>query len=47
MIYEVNRTPVSSVKALRSVLEGMKPGDTAVLQVQRGEKLLYLTLEFE
>src|SRR5579883_189997 len=47
VIYEVNRTPVSSVKALRSVLEGMKPGDTAVLQVQRGEKLPYLTLEFE
>jgi serine protease Do len=47
VIYEINRTPVSTVKALRGVLEALKSGDTAVLQIQRGEKLLYLTLEFE
>jgi S1-C subfamily serine protease len=47
VIYEVNRTPVSTVKSLRSAIENMKTGDTAVLQIQRGEKLLYLTLEFE
>jgi len=47
VIYEINRTPVVTVKALRSVLDGMKTGDSAVLQIQRNEKLLYLTLEFE
>ena len=47
VIYEINRTPVSTVKALQKVLESLKPGDTAVLQVQRNDKLLYLTLEFE
>jgi len=47
VIYEVNRTPVITVKALRSTLESLKSGDTAVLQIQRSQKLLYLTLEFE
>ncbi len=47
VIYEVNRTPVTSVKALRSVLESIKSGDSAVLQIQRGEKLMYLVIEFE
>jgi serine protease Do len=47
VIIEVNRTPVITVKALRSTLESLKSGDTAVLQIQRSQKLLYLTLEFE
>ena len=47
VIYEVNRTPVITVKALRSTLESLKSGDTAVVQIQRNQKLLYLTLEFE
>ncbi|HWZ33089.1 MAG TPA: trypsin-like peptidase domain-containing protein [Bryobacteraceae bacterium] len=47
VIYEVNRTPVITVKALRSTLESLKSGDTAVVQIQRSQKLLYLTLEFE
>ena len=47
VIYQVDRTPVTSVKALRGVLENYKSGDTAVLQIQRNSKMLYLTLEFE
>ncbi len=47
VIYQVNRTPVTSVKALRDALDPLKSGDTVVLQIQRNEKLLYLTLEFE
>jgi serine protease Do len=47
VIYEVNRSPVATVKSLKAALESLKAGDTAVLQIQRSEKLLYLTLEFE
>jgi serine protease Do len=47
VIYEVNRTPIVTVKALRDMLDKMKTGDTAVLQIQRNQKLLYLTVEFE
>ncbi len=47
VIYELNRTPIATVKALRDALDAMKSGDTAVLQIQRNEKLMYLTLEFE
>jgi serine protease Do len=47
VIYQVNRTPVATVKALRDILEVMKPGDTVVLEVQREGKLMYLVIEFE
>ncbi len=47
VIYEVNRTPVVSIKALRSVLDALKPGDPAVLQIERDGKLIYITAEFE
>jgi serine protease Do len=47
VIYEVNRTPIATVKALRNLLDQLKSGDTAVLQIQRGQKLLYLAVELE
>ena len=47
MIYELNRTPVVSIKALRDELDALKSGDDAVLQIQRDNKLMYITLELE
>jgi serine protease Do len=47
VIYELNRTPIVTVKALRDALDQMKAGETAVLQVQRNGKLLYIVIEFE
>lgn|SRR5487761_2211077 len=47
VIYELNKTPVVSIDALRSVLDQMKPGEPAVLQIQRGTKLRYVVIELE
>src|SRR5579875_1097668 len=47
VIYDVNRTPVSSVKTLRAILDQLKAGEPAVLQVERNGKLRYLVAEFE
>jgi len=47
VIYEVNRTPVATVKALRDKLDAMKSGDTAVIEVQRNGKLMYIVIELE
>src|SRR3984957_20070979 len=47
VIYEINKTPTVSIKALRSVLDAAKPGETAVLHVQRGTKLKYIAIDLE
>jgi serine protease Do len=47
VIYEINKTPTVSIAALRAVLDTTKPGDTAVLQVQRGTKLRYVAIDLE
>ena len=47
MIYEVNREPVVTVKALRSILDSVKSGESAVLQIERSGKLMYVVCEFE
>ena len=47
VIYEINKTPTVSIKALRSVLDSAKPGETAVLHVQRGTKLKYIAIDLE
>lgn len=44
-IYEVNRQVISSVRELRSALDVLKPGDAAVLLVERQGHLIYLPLE--
>jgi len=47
VIYSVNNEPVTSVDALRAVLDTLKDTDPLVLQVQREGKLLYLTMTIE
>jgi serine protease Do len=47
VIYEINREPISTIEALRSALELIKPGDSCVMQIERDSTLMYLTLEFE
>ncbi len=47
VIYAVNREPVTTVEALRQVLNSLKPTDPVVLQVERDSRLRYLTLTLE
>ncbi|HML18513.1 MAG TPA: trypsin-like peptidase domain-containing protein [Bryobacteraceae bacterium] len=47
VIYEINRTPAVTVKALRATLDALKPSDNAVLQIERSGKLMYITIELE
>lgn len=47
VIYSVNNSPVADVDTLRRLLDGIKPGDPVVLQIERDGKLLYLALELE
>ncbi len=47
VIYSVNRQTVSSVDQLREVLKAIKPGQAAVLLVERSGHLIYVPLELE
>lgn len=47
VIYQINQTPTLTVKTLRAMLDELKPGDAAVLQIQRDNKLRYITIELE
>jgi serine protease Do len=47
VIYSVNDEPVTSVDALRKILDTFKDTDPLVLQVERDSKLRYLTLTIE
>ena len=47
VIYEINRSPAVTVKFLRDTLDSMKPGEGAVLQVEREGKLMYIPIELE
>jgi serine protease Do len=47
VIYSVNTEPVTSVDALRAVLDTLRDTEPLVLQVQREGKLLYLTMTIE
>ncbi len=47
VIYTVNTTPVTSIDALRSAVDGLKETDPLVLQVEREGKLRYLTMGME
>ena len=44
VIYSVNNTPVSSLDALRGAVDRLKVTDPLVIQIERGGKLMYLTL---
>ena len=47
VIYSVNSTPVTSIDALTQVLDGIKNGDAAVVQVERDGKLMFLVLDLQ
>jgi serine protease Do len=47
IIHSINRLPILTVEALRSALEGLKPGSPVVLQVERGRQLQYVAFEME
>ena len=47
VIFTVNRTPVVGVNSLQAALDEVKPGDPIVLQMQRGARVMYLTVELE
>jgi serine protease Do len=47
VIYQFNKTPTVSIAALRAAIDSAKPGETAVLQVQRGTKLRYIAIDLE
>jgi serine protease Do len=47
IIHELNRTPVSSVEQLKSALSQLKPGDAAVLRIEREGHFQYLAFEME
>lgn len=45
VIRSINRTAISSVAQLRSLIDGAKPGDPIVLQVERQGHLFFLSAE--
>jgi len=47
VIYEMNRNPTLSVRALRESLDALPMGAAVVLLVERDSKLMYVTLELE
>ena len=47
IIHSFNRIPILTVEALRSALDGVKPGSPVVLQVEREGELQYATFEME
>ncbi len=47
VIHSLNRTPIESVEQLRSALGQLKPGDAAVLRIERLGQLQYLAFEME
>jgi serine protease Do len=47
VIHSLNRRPVESVEQLKSAVAQLKPGDAAVLRIERQGKFQYLTFEME
>jgi len=47
VIFSVNGSPVTSIPALKRKLEEFKSGDDVVLQIQRSERLKYVTVELQ
>jgi serine protease Do len=44
VIYSLNANSVTGIERLRAALEGVKPGDPLVLQIQRGAELRFVTV---
>jgi serine protease Do len=47
VIHSLNRTPVASVEELRNAVARLKPGDAAVLRIERQGQYQYLAFEME
>lgn len=47
IIHSFNRVPILTVEALRSALDGEKPGSLVVMQVERDGELQYTSFEME
>lgn len=47
IIHSLNRTPVESVEQLKLAVAQLKPGDAAVLQIERKGQFQYLAFEME
>jgi serine protease Do len=47
VIYSVNRNPVAGLAELRTALDGFKPGDPVVLQIERRGQLMFLAFTIE
>jgi S1-C subfamily serine protease len=47
VIHSLNRTPVKSVDQLKSAVAQLKPGDPAVLRIERRGQFQYLAFEME
>jgi serine protease Do len=47
VIHTLNRVPIASVDGLRTEFNKLKPGDAAVMQVERSGRLVYVTFEME
>jgi serine protease Do len=47
VIHAINGSTVTTLDGLRSTLQEVKPGSPIVLQIERAERLMYLTLEME
>jgi serine protease Do len=47
VIHAVNRAPVRSLQALRAAVEALKPGEPAVLQIERDGELQFVVFRME
>ena len=47
VIHQLNTKPIDSVDTLRGAVDQLKPGDSAVLQVERDGELMYVSFEME
>jgi S1-C subfamily serine protease len=47
VIYSMNAIDTRSLEGLKKMLDGLKPGDTPVLQIERDGQLMYITPELE
>jgi S1-C subfamily serine protease len=47
VIFSVNGTPVTSIPALKRKLDEFKSGDEVVMQIQRSEKLMFVSVEVQ
>lgn len=47
VIYSVNGAPVATVEALKMKLDGLKPGDSVVMQIEHAGRLMFVSTELE